>query len=255
MNGFEKHGIKHSSPSAINMWASSPCAFIAKYILGQKLKFALAAKAGMLVEEAVVNVISHGWTHENALKAAMDEYTKAAAFGATDADLKRGDAIAGMIASALEELNPYGEPEQGTDIVYGKKQKKVEMICNGDGFKIPIIGYLDFHFPKHGLVVDLKTTMRLPSEMSDEHIRQGGFYRGAMGNQAVKFLYVSGKSHKWHEVPDAAPVLQEIKTLVNRQEKFLNLGDAATLQSFVPVNATSYYWTGDEQLRKSLYGI
>jgi len=255
MNGFALHNIQHSSPSAINMWAAAPCAFIAKYLLNQKFKFSLAAKAGMIVEEAVVNVLSNGWTEEKALKAAINEYTKASAFGASDADLKRGEAIAGMITGAIAELKQYGETEQGTDIVYGKKQKKVEMICSGDGFKLPVIGYLDLHYPKHGLIVDLKTTMRLPSEMSDEHIRQGGFYRGAMGNQTVKFLYVSGKAHKWHEVPDAVPVLQEIKTLVNRQEKFLKLGDAATLQSFVPVNAGSYYWTGDEQLRKSLYGI
>ena len=255
MNGFSNHGIQHSSPSSINMFASAPCAWVAKYLLNEKFKFSLAARAGTLVEEAVVNVLSNGWTEQAATEAAVAAYNKAAAFGSSDADNKRGEAIAGMITNTLTELKPYGEPEQGKDIIYGKRQQKVEMLCKGDGFEIPVIGFLDFRFPKHGLTIDLKTTMRLPSEMSSEHMRQGGFYRGALGNEVVKFLYVSGKNVKWHEVSDHVPILQEIKTLLNRQERFLRLGTKETLQSVVPVMSESFYWTGDEDLRKRIYGF
>ena len=255
MNGFSAHGIDHTSPSAINMWATAPCAFVAKYLLGRKFKFSNAARAGTLVEEAVVKVLTAGHTQDDATKDAVGEYNKACAFGASDADLKRGAAIPGMIENAIAELKQYGEPEMGTDLVYGKKQKKVEMLCKGDGWELPVIGYLDFYYPKHGLVIDLKTTMQAPSNMSDEHIRQGGFYRGAMGNHAVKFLYVTGKKAVWHEVPDHAPVLGEIKTILNRQEKFLSLGDAEKLRSLVPVNQGAYFWNGDEDLRREIYGI
>lgn len=255
MNGFQKHSLEHASPSQINMWAAAPCAWVAKYVLGRKMSFSNAALAGTLVEGAVVNVLSNGWEAEKAAADATGEYNKAIVFGASDADRKRGEAIPGMIAQALDELRQYGEPEMGVDLVYGKKQKKIELLCKGDGWELPVVGYLDFWFPQHGLVIDLKTTMRLPSEMSDEHIRQGCIYRQAMGNAAVKFLYVSGKGIKLHDIPEPAPALAEIKTILNRQEKFLRLGDAALLQAVVPVNAGSYYWTGDEGLRKELYGM
>lgn len=255
MNGFEKHGIKHSSPSSINMWSSAPCAWVGKYLLGQKFSFGLAARAGVLAEEAVVNVLANGWTQDKATEEALASYNKACAFGASDAERKRGESIAGMIDAAITELKPFGDPDFGNDIINGKKQRKIELLCNGDGWKLPIIGYLDFYYPHHGLVVDLKTTMRLPSAMSDEHMRQGAVYRAAMGNANVKFLYVSRKTFKWHEIENSANILSEVKSILNRQERFLRMGDAQTLQGIVPVNASSFYWGGDEQIRQELYGI
>lgn len=255
MNGFQRHNIVHSSPSSLNMWASAPCAWVARYLLDQKFKFSNAAKAGSLVEEAIVNIIANGWTEEKAISEALKEYNKSCAFSASDADRKRGDAIPGMITNAVQELSQYGEPEFGTDLVYGKKQKKIEIICNGDDWRLPIVGYLDLYFPKENLVVDIKTSMKLPSCMSSEHMRQGAVYRGAMGNATVKFLYVTGKGYKWHEVENHVPILAEFKEILNRQEKFLKLGNADFLKSIVPVMAGSFYWSGDEALRKEIYNV
>lgn len=253
-NGFERHNIDHSSPSSINMWMNAPCAWIAKYLLNEKFSFSLAARAGVLAEDAVVNVLTNGWTQDDAIKAALDEYNKACAFGASDADRKRGEAITGMIDGAVSELKQYGEPEFDKSLT-DNKQKKIELVCNGGAWSIPVIGYLDFHYPQHGLVVDLKTTMRLPSEMSNEHMRQGAVYKQAMGNHAVKFLYVTGKGTKWHEIEGHKDILAEVKQSIIRQEAFLNLGDAELLKRIVPVNMGSFYWSGDSDIRKKLYGI
>ena len=255
MNGFTLHNIEHTSPSSLNMWASAPCAWVAKYLLGKSFSFSNAARAGTIAEEAVVNVLANGWTEEKATQEAVAAYNKACAFGASDADIKRGEAIPGMISQAVAELKQYGDPDLNCDIIYGKRQHKAEMLCRGDGWELPVVGFLDFYYPQHGLIVDLKTTMRLPSSMSDEHLRQGAFYKGAKGNHAVKFLYVSGKGAKVHEVGDAVPVLAEFKALLTRQERFLRLGDAELLRSVVPVNASSFYWTDDSDIRKELFGI
>lgn len=255
MNGFQMHGMEHSSPSSINMFAAAPCAWLAKYLFGHKFKFSLAARAGVIAEDAVVNILANGWTQEKATEEALKAYHKACAFGASDADLKRGEAITGMIDNAISELKQYGQPEFTEQLIGTGKQKKIELTCNGDGWKLPVIGFLDLDYPKHGLTIDLKTTMRLPSEMSDEHMRQGAIYKASKGNHAVRFLYVSGKSFKWHEIENHVPILGEVKTLLNRQERFLRLGDRDLLQSIVPVNSGSYYWTGDEDLRRKIYGI
>jgi hypothetical protein len=256
LNGFERHGIRHSSPSALNHWAEAPCSWISTYLYGNKGKFSAAAKAGVLVEEALVNILGRGWTHENAMIAALDSYNKFIAIGATDADIKRGDGIADMISLALLELQPYGTPEFDRDGITGDlRQKKVEVTCRGDGWTLPVIGFVDFHFPKHGVIFDLKTTGKMPSEMSASHLRQQAIYRQAFGNQAVKFLYVTGKKSQVFEPPSHTETLAEIKQILNRQEKFLRLGDRELLRSVVPVSTESYYWRENEAVRREMYGI
>jgi len=253
MNGFKKHNIDHTSASSINMYAAAPCAWVAKYIYNKKFSFGLAAKAGVLVEGAVVNVLANGWDAEKATAEAMAQYNKASAFGASDADMKRGLAIPGMIENALAELAQYGEPEFDNDLM-GKRQKKIELLCKGDGWELPVIGFIDFHYPKHGVIVDLKTTMAAPTNMSDEHMRQGAIYRQAMGNQAVRFLYVTGKKAVWHDVPEPGPILAEVKAILNRQERMLR-HEADDIRAMVPVISSSYYWSGDSDLRKEMYNI
>lgn len=255
MNGFTLHNIQHTSPSSLNMYANAPCAWVAKYICGKSFAFSNAARAGVLAEEAVVNVLANGWNEEKAIEEALAGYNKACAFGASDADRKRGEAITGMIKQAVSELKGFGEPEMGIDLVYGKKQRKIELLCKTEEWSLPIIGYLDFWWPKHGLCVDLKTVMKRPSSMSDEHKRQGAIYRASLGNAVVRFLYVTGKDFVWHEVEDPAPILAETKEILKRQERFLRLGDAETLRSVVPVNASSFYWSSDSDLRKELYSV
>lgn len=253
-NGFEKHGIKHSSASQINMYAAAPCAWVAKYLYGREFNFSLAAESGKLVEAAIVDVLARGESVKDATDKAVAAYMSKCILVATERELDRGDGIPGMIEQALAALDVYGEPEFINDPFEGLKQKKIELLCRGDGWTLPVIGYLDFHYPQHGLVVDLKTTMRAPSAFSDAHLRQGAIYKQAMGNHAVKFLYVTPKKAVWHEVGDTAPVLGEIKTILTRQEHLLRL-DADVIRSIVPVVQDSFYWNGDEAVRKEIYGI
>lgn len=256
MNGFERHGINHSSASALNQWAEAPDAWISQYLFGNKGKFSPAAKSGVLVEEAVVNVIARGWTADAAMAYALDAYRRFTAIGATETDLKRGDGMCEMIRLALAELAPYGTPEFDKDGITGDvRQKKVEVICRGDGFSIPIIGFVDFDFPKVGTLIDLKTTTKMPSEMSGPHLRQQAIYQQAFGNRAVKFLYVTPKKAQIFAPDGHKGVLADIKTILNRQEKFLRLGDRDFLKEIVPVSLDSFYWNGNQDVRKELYGI
>lgn len=254
MSGFEKHGLKHTSASQINMYADAPCVWVAKYLFGRRLSFGLAARAGVLVEDAVVNVLADGMSAEDATERAVKEYGKQAAIGTTDAELKRGEAIPAMIELALEALAPYGEPEFDECAINGRKQKQIELVCNGDGWKLPIMGFLDFDYPKHGVTVDLKTTMRLPSSLSRSHARQGAIYKKSRGNHAMKFLYVTGSKSKILDIEDEAVILKEVKAILNRQEKMLRL-DSDQIKDIVPVMSSSFYWTGDEALREEMYGI
>lgn len=236
------------------MFCNAPCAWVARYLYNQKFSFANAARAGVLAEDAVVQVLYDGYDIDKAIEGAQKEYNKAVRIGGSAADIKRGEGIEGMIRIAVDELKQYGRPEFDGGVAQGKKQKKIEVTCNGDGWVMPIIGYLDFYYPEHGLVVDLKTTMKSPSQMSDEHIRQGVLYRHAMGNCSVKFLYVTPKKAVWHDIDDTHETLAEIKAIANRMEKLLR-HDVEDIKGFVPIIQGSYYWSNDQLIRKELYGV
>lgn len=253
MNGFERHNQTHTSASSINMWADAPHMWIAQYLFGKRSVFGSAAKAGMLVEDAVVNVIAKGFTLDDAINHAIGEYNKFTALSVSDSERKRGEAISGMISLAVDALKQYGQPEFDIEpLTKNSKQKKIEVVCNGNGWSIPIIGYIDLHFPQHGIVVDLKSTMRMPSEMSDSHKRQACIYQKAMNNQGVKFLYVTGKKSEIFDCGDVADTLAEIKSILNRQERFLALGDKELLRSVVPINTNTFY--NDADVTKEVYG-
>lgn len=255
MNGFEKHGINHSSASSINMYANAPCAWVAKYLFERKFTYGFAARVGNIAEDAVVAVLTGTADLEGAIEKATEEATKVLSLTPSSADQKRLGAIRGMVTHAVDELAQYGAPDLGSaTMIYGKMQHKVELTCNGDGWSLPIIGYLDLYYPDHGLIVDLKTTMRAPSNMSDEHLRQGALYRQAKSNMGVKFLYVTGSKAVWHEVPEPKNILEDVKKILNRQERMLRL-DKEDIKELIPVNTSSYYWTGDEALREELYGL
>ena len=159
--------------------------------------------------------------------------------------------ITPMVQVALEELFEFGKPEFET----GVDQEQIVTTAKGDGWTIPVIGYLDLVYPSRGLVVDLKTTTRVPSTMSAEHQLQRAIYAHAKGNMAVKFLYVSDKKAAWLEDGDVADILARAKVQIARLEAFLRHHDAETAAACVPVNPTTFYWRGAEALRSEIYGL
>lgn len=260
LSGFEAHDLTHSSASQINLFAAAPYMWVSQYLFGKRTPFGAAAKSGVLVEEAIVNVLVRGFTEEQATQSAIDEYNKFTALHATDSEVKRGAAMPGMISLGLAELKQYGDPEFDGIDQFGKlQQKKVEIFCNGSGWRLAIIGFIDLYFPKHGKIIDLKSTMKLPSEMSDSHLRQACIYKTAkeFSNQDVEFLYLTGKKSQKFICPPTADTLGEIKTILNRQEEMLRGGTkeqiVAEIRKYIPHEPNTFYH--DNTIVRELYGI
>jgi len=246
MNGWERHGIKHMSASSLNMWSGSQGAWVAKYLYGRKFPFSVAARAGVLAEDAVVAVLTGRLDKEAAIKEAEKSYNKAIMLDRSDDNVKRGEAIRGFVENALSELEPFGVPEFEPD----GKQKGFSIMCKGDGWELPVIGFIDLDYKDK--IVDLKTTMRAPSSLSSEHARQCALYQKAFGKE-TRFLYVTPKKAVWHVCEDMDAVMAEIKTLLNRQEKLLRSFDKEELAKMVDVQPDSFYWGGAETIRKELF--
>ena len=246
--GFARFGITHLSASSINLWTNAPDVWVAKYVLDRKADFpySAAAERGKAVEAAVVAILS-GRPRENTIDYALRTFDR---YAPPSEDRER-DLIVPMIDAALAELEQYGTPE-----FIGDGQDKISINAVFDGWSIPVIGYLDMVFPDHGLVVDLKTTTRVPSTMSPDHQLQRAIYARAKGNMTVRFLYTSGKRSQWLEDGDPAFLLAQAKVQIARMDAFLRAcPDADTARAIVPTGPFSFYWRGAEALRNELYGV
>ena len=250
MSGYTDHDIDHGSMSNLNKWIEAPDSWISGYLYGNRGSGSPAMWRGIFVEQAVADTITENLKIDDAIEKALEDFDAKYDFDDGSVAKERKN-IEPMARLAVEALEPYGKPDFPED----GSQHKVSMMARGDDWELNIIGFLDFKFPNHGLIIDLKTTGRMPPVMSKGHQRQRAFYAKASGNAAVKFLYVTPKKVALLEDGDTDEIMAEIKLHLTRQEAFLRLGDKELLRSIVPVNPDSFYWRGDEDVRKELYGL
>ncbi|MEL0022287.1 MAG: hypothetical protein VW709_20680, partial [Rickettsiales bacterium] len=69
--------------------------------------------------------------------------------------------LAGYVEHGLAELRQYGVPTAA--------QERVEIRL--EDVAVPVIGFIDWRFDQHGLVIDLKTAERLPSGINDSQAK------------------------------------------------------------------------------------
>jgi hypothetical protein len=250
-NGFERHNIDHLSASSINLWANAPDVWVMQYLHGLRTPMGAAAWRGICTEDAVVQILM-GESETAAIDQALAKFDKRFPIGdeKTTAERRR---ITPMTQLAIEDLMEFGKPEFPEDEEH--PQEKISITAKGEGWSIPVIGYLDLVFPQHGVVIDLKTTGRIPSTMSAEHQLQRAIYAKAKGNMAVRFLYVSEKKTSMLEDGDPTELLAKAKVQIGRIEAFLRHCDKDTAKAIVPVQPSSFYWSGNETLRQEFYGI
>ena len=248
-DGFQAHGIKHSSISQINKWIGSPSVWVSEYLFKFRSPASPAMWRGIFTEQAVADTITGKMKIDEAIRNACKDFDGKTLFDDGSSAKERAN-IDPMTRLAVEALEPYGKPDFPED-----GQHRVSMDAKGDGWKLEFMGFIDFKYPQHGLIVDLKTTLKMPSVMSIGHQRQRAFYQKSNGNTDVKFLYVTPKKCEFKDDGDVNELMAEIKAHLTRQEAFLRLGDKELLRSIVPVDPDSFYWRGNEKVRKELFGI
>lgn len=249
VNGFDRHGITHLSPSSLNLFINAPALWVAEKIFGRRGAQSAAMARGIAVEDAVVGVVAKGQSAQDATDAALKRFDSRF-FMADEKTMKEREVVAPMVEQALKVVAPLGVPEFPEE-----GQNKVELVCNCGHFKIPFIGYLDLFYPQHGKVIDLKSTLRMPSRMSDSHVRQRLIYARAMQNHDVQFLYVTPTKAEFRADGDVIEGLTEIKAHVVRLERFLRTLSSDEMRDCVPVNPSDFYWNGSESIRRELYGL
>lgn len=187
---FARHGIKHLSPSSLNMWRNSPGIWTLKYLLRIEDGGSPAMWRGSAVEAGKAAML-RGVTMPEAVKIARDLFDQEAAGEVRDDIASERVIIEPMLAQCARWQAPGP---------LNASQLKVEHWIH-DAISVPVIGYLDFGFD--GIDVDLKTTKAMPSAARPDHVRQVSLYRVAR-NRRGALLYVTPKKMAQYEVDDAA---------------------------------------------------
>lgn len=254
MNAFENHGIDHLSASSINLFAAQPALWAANYLLGKRVPVGAAAHRGTAIETGVeAGLFDPEMPIIEAERIGVEKFHSLTRLSGDPKREKELEVIAPSIATALAELRQYGipdAPEEG-------RQHKISVDL--DGIPVPFEGWLDFEFASHGIIVDLKTTQRIPSEISAPHSRQGALYTKARGgNMHTRMAYVSAKKIAVYVVEDVEMHLARTIAIARCLERFLSLSDDRELLTrCIAPDMSSFYFNdaGARTLAAEVWGL
>lgn len=244
MNGFARHGIDHLSASSLNLWAAEPAVWAMERLLGHRSPPSALMVRGKAVEDGVhAGLVDPSRPVEDCAAQALAAFDREMALNADDRRDSERALIPGYVEHGLAELRQYGTPTA--------YQHRVEIRL--DDVPVPIIGFIDWRFDQHGLIVDLKTGERLPSAISLSHARQGAIYAHAHGNYSMRFAYVKpvaarkdGRAVVVYEL-DRAEVdrqLAALREIALRLERFLRLsGDVRELCGLIVPDYERFHWS------------
>jgi hypothetical protein len=251
MNPFHAHGIEHLSASQLTSFASDPSFWFAQKVLGLRTPASFAMERGKAVETGIVAGLK-GASIEEAQQIALRAFDEAGQYGGLtgDADKER-EAVPGMVDQGIAALIEYGVPDFPED---GQHKITFDIrFGDGDDDKIPLIGFLDLVYEDR--IIDIKSTLRVPSEMSFSHRIQAAIYAKEAGNRDLAFCYISPKKSSLLRPADIAGDQQLVRAIVKRMAAFLSLGDSETLRASVPIVFDSWSWRGLENERKKHLGV
>jgi len=243
---FAAHGIEHLSPSSCNTFIASPAMFVLQKCLKRSTSVGAAAHRGTATETGV----AHGLLEPSApvtecVEKAIAQFDTLTAMNTDPRKEKERDGISGMVAQALAELRPYGVPTE----LQGHVSHTVE------GLDVPIIGYFDFEWGQHGILVDLKTTHALPSKISINHARQVSLYKAVRGNSSARVCYTTPKKVACYELENSAEHLQALVTIGKAIQRFLAVSDDPNeLAAMVVPDVDSFYFN-DPLTRQAAFEV
>lgn len=250
MNAFERHGITHLSASSVNLFIAQPALWCASYLMKRRTPVGPAAHRGTSIECGVeAGLFDPEMPVAKAQELALAKFHTLTRLSADPRIEKERECIAPSVEVALAELRQYGVPDKPD----GERQHKISYMLTG--VPVPVWGYLDFEWPDHGIIVDLKSTARIPSEISEAHARQGAIYTGPGSNRQVRFAYVSAKKIAVYVLDDTTKHLTSFVQAAQSIERLLSLSDDAEklTRCFAP-DLSSFYW-GDQSARRIAHEI
>lgn len=225
--------IERHSPSSLNLFCADQGLFVLERIIGSKQPVGCSAHRGTAVEAGVQLGLAGAETSD-CIDLALSTYDGLTALSADPRKDYQRKIVPGMVEQALTELRPYGEPTSTQGFVEWKP----------DGLQYPIVGYYDFLWEQHGILVDLKTTEKLHSKIQVPHARQVALYSAAISDDIdARLTYATPIKCATYRLENVKEHRNALHQIAKRCEAFLALSDdPAFFTTIVAPNFDSFYW-------------
>lgn len=236
MSACERHGLKHLSASTLNLFQNAPGLFILEKLMGRRQPVGCAAHRGNAAELGIITGLNNAdATLEECQEAAVKEFDRLTSLSGDPNREKERKAVPLIVAQGLTELRPYGKPSH----------YQQEVVWEHPDLPLPMRGFIDLRWEDQGILTDIKTTMRVPSEISGSHARQVSSYGFAISdNLDLRVSYISDKRAVTYSVENSKQHLEAMIKIANALEKFLSISDdPRDLAQYVAVDFSSFYWS------------
>lgn len=243
-----KFGYARHSPSALNLFAASPSMFVLERVLGKKQPVGSPAHRGSAVEDGVtMGLVNMKASIPSCINVALTKYDTLTALSSDPRKEKYREMIPAMTKTALEELRKYGAPSD----------TQGEVCWAPDDLKLPIVGFYDYAWAEKGILVDLKTTEKMPSQIKVGHARQVSLYSGS-DNMDARLVYVTPRRIEVYGLENINKHREALRKIARAVENFLALSDDP--QYFVSItmpDLDSFYWSNPpaRQVAFEIWGI
>jgi hypothetical protein len=238
----------HHSPSSLNLFTAEPAMWVLEKIIKLKQPVGIPAHRGSAVE-AGVNAGLHDFDLEEkaCIDVALTEFDSRAAMSGDPRREKYRDDIADMVTTALDELRRYGKPSG----MQGRVENRPSELL------LPILGYYDFAWEHLGILADLKTTERMPSEIKVGHARQVAHY-ATSDNVDARLIYVTPKKLEAYHLENVNAHRKALVRVAATVERWLTASDDPFyfIDRTIP-DIESFYWKepAARQLAYQYWGI
>ena len=239
MNAFQRHGITHLSPSSCNAFLAQQAMWVAERLLDRKSPVGAAAHRGTAIEAGVtMGLLDPKADLAHCIKEGEGVFRTKTAFSTDPKKEKEFAAVAPSIEIALTELRPYGPDVEC--------QRKISWQC--DTIPVPFIGYIDFIWPDHGILIDLKTQLRLASEIKRGHARQVALYKAATSdNMDARITYVTPKKSATYGLENHQYHLKSLIRIGETMGRFLALSDDPLELKDLTLPDLDTFWWNDQR--------
>ena len=237
----KRFGLRHFSHSSLDLARNDLGLWVLRYLFKVYDPGNAAMERGKAVEHGCY--IGHtGSEFDDPIEEAVREFNKATALGvAGEARDRERENIPLMVQQYLDLFDGNLPTLEGF-------QRRIEVEV--PGCPIPVIGYTDFDF--EDVIVDLKTTTRLPSAISAAHRRQGAIYSRASGNRGVDFIYLTPRKAARYQLENSDQDWLEVCETAHRVLRFLDKFETCEeVASVVIPNFDTFYWSSPSTREKA----
>jgi len=238
--------VSSVSASQINTFRACPAYWASTRLQNLYFPAGPAATRGQAIEEGVQRALMGATGNIEAAHALYDKAHPPVAGGGlnigTDPVATQRAHIAPTIERALPMLQRYGALAQPPGW-----RGQWEVVA--DHPIVPIKGFTDFAFPESGVIADLKTVTKLPTQMKSDHMIQMAIYATACPGYTVDVLYAAPTGARVFRMTPAmvAKGWAQAVDAIDRMDRMLQTAsDLPSLFAMLVPNVTSIHWQGPE---------